>query len=199
MQPTLPEPLRAMTLAQWSAMDEDEPGELVEDRLVEEEVPDAAHEVVVAWLIAALRSWVSAHGGIVLGSEAKFAVAARRGRKSDVSVFFAAGRIPPRRGIIRVPPDVAVEVISPARRDQLRDRVEKLSEYAAFGIRYYWMVDPELRSFEVLELGADGRYAHALGASSGTCIVPGCEGMSLDLDAMFSETDKLGPDSSEEE
>jgi hypothetical protein len=40
-----------MTLAEGAAMDEDEPGELVEGRLVEEEVPDVVHELCVTWLV----------------------------------------------------------------------------------------------------------------------------------------------------
>ena len=40
-----PEP---MTLEQWADMDEDEPGELVDGALVEEEVPTILHEAVVA-------------------------------------------------------------------------------------------------------------------------------------------------------
>src|SRR5262249_30275468 len=35
---------RAMTLAEWAAMPEDEPGELVDGLLVEEEVADTPHE-----------------------------------------------------------------------------------------------------------------------------------------------------------
>ena len=49
-----------------------------------------------------------------------------------------------------------------------------------------------LRSLEIFELGADGRYAHALGASDGVVEkVPGCEGLTLDLDALWAAVDRL--------
>ena len=38
-----------MTFEEWAAMDEDEPGELVDGRLEEEEVPDTMHEMIVTW------------------------------------------------------------------------------------------------------------------------------------------------------
>jgi len=53
-------------------------------------------------------------------------------------------------------------------------------------------VAPQLRSFEVFELGADRRYAHALSATEGVlATVPGTEGLSLDLDALWSDLDRL--------
>jgi hypothetical protein len=42
-------------------------------------------------------------------------------------------------------------------------------------------------SLEILELNAQGRYLHVLGASSGTLQkIPGCEGLPLDLDALWA-------------
>ena len=185
-----------MSFVEWSALPEDEPGELVEGRLVEEEVPDAIHEIIVVWVTSVLRAWLFPQGGIVLGSEAKFAVSALRGRKPDASAYMPGSRKPPRRGVINTPPDLMVEVISPSPRDARRDRVEKMREYAAFGVRWYWIIDPRNRTFEILELGADGRYVHAHAAADGVIDpVPGCEGLTLDLDALWSDADRLGPES----
>jgi Uma2 family endonuclease len=182
-----------MTMEQWGQLPEDEPGELVDGVLVEEEVPDYAHEVVVTWLVALLWAWAAPRGAVVGGSDAKFAVRPSRGRKPDITVFVT--RRPPRRGVVRIPPDIAVEVVSVTPRDARRDRVEKMDEYAAFGVRFYWLLDPQERTFEVYELGSDGRYARALGAADGTVAdVPGCAGLAVDLDALWALVDSLPDD-----
>jgi Uma2 family endonuclease len=181
-----------LSLDEWFALPEDEPGELVEGRLEEEEVPDYLHELLVMLLGRLLGNWTNPRGGLVAGSEAKFAVGSGRGRKPDLTVYLPGSRRPPGRGLIRVPPDIAVEVVSPTPRDGRRDRVEKTADYAAFGVSWYWLVDPQLRSLEILELDAQGRYLHVLGASSGTLKeIPGCDGLTLDLDALWAAIDSL--------
>lgn len=187
-----PEPAygRPMSIEEWEQMDEDEPGELVNGVLEEEEMADNPHEVIVSALLYLLMTWAHPRDGLVFASDAKYALSKRRGRKPDVSVFVTHGRKLPRRGANRIPPDIMVEVMSPTPRDHRRDRVQKLNEYAAFGVRWYWLVDPEARTIEILRLGEDGHYAHALDASEGTVEVPGCEGLALDLDALWGNLDK---------
>lgn len=181
---------RGLTLAEWAAMDEDEPGEVVDGRLVEEEEVGALHDAIVALLIGMFARWIP-KGGVVLVSDTRFGVSARRGRKADVSVYFP-GRKPPAHGLVTTPPDIMIEVVSPRPKDARRDRVEKMDEYAAFGVRFYWIVDPALRSFEVFELDAKGRYAKAASALSGVIeAVPGCDGLSVDVDALWAVADQL--------
>jgi Uma2 family endonuclease len=188
---TAPAPPRPLSLDEWAGLEEDEPGEFVDGWLAEEEVPDLAHESVVAWLIGVLRAWLIARGGFVFGSEAKFALSGSRGRKPDVTAYLPGRTGLPRRGVVRVPPDIAVEVLSEAPRDARRDRIEKPDEYARFGIHWYWLIDPHARTFEVFELGADGRYVRALAASSGCLRIPRCDGLELDLDQLWAEIDRL--------
>lgn len=190
---------REMTLAAWGDLDEDDPGELVDGKIVEEEAVGAEHDIVGAWLIWTVRTWLAARGGFVGMSDTRFGVSRSRGRKPDMFVYLP-GRKPPRQGLVTVPPDVMVEIVSPRPSDARRDRVEKLREYAAFGVRFYWIVDPAIRTFEILELGADGRYTHAAAATEGTIAeVPGCDGLVLDVDALWAEVDRLGPESAEGE
>jgi Uma2 family endonuclease len=183
-----------MSLDAWAALPEDAPGELVDGQLVEEEVPDYVHEVVVGWLIHVLRVWLVPRGGLVGGSEAKLAVSAQRGRKPDVTAYFPGSRMPPRRGLVSVPPDLAIEVVTPTPRDARRDRVEKLEDYARFRVKSYWILDPEVKSLEVYELLKDRRYVRAVSASAGLVrSIPGCPGLELDLDALWAETERLEP------
>ncbi len=180
-----------LSLDDWAALPEDDPGELVDGRLEEGEVPELAHEVLVAALCHLLRAWLRPRGGLVAGSGVKLAVGERWGRMPDVAVFLP-GNLPPGRGLLRVRPDLAVEIVASTPRDARRDRVEKLNDYAAAGVRWYWIVDPELRSFEILERGADTRYVHALAATAGVIDpVPGCDGLALDLDDLWAEIDRL--------
>ena len=179
-----------MTLDEWAAMDEDEPGELVDGRLEEEEVPDLVHELVVGSLFWIIKNWLGARGWIFT-SDGKYAVRADRGRKPDLAVYLARSAKPEPHGLVRVPPDIAVEVVSPSPRDQRRDRIEKMNEYAEFGVRFYWLFDASLRSLEIWELTA-GRYSRAASATEGVMQnVPGCEGLVIDLDAIWKEISEL--------
>jgi Uma2 family endonuclease len=138
-----------------------------------------------------LGAWGTARGGRVYASDGKFAVRPDRGRKADVSVFLAGTPLPPRHGPCMTPPDILVEVISSDARDVRRDRIEKATEYAAFGVRFYWLIDPDARTFEIFELQTGGHYLRLVGISEGAIDVPGCEGLRLDLDALWAKLDRL--------
>ncbi|MEN9870011.1 MAG: hypothetical protein RLZZ171_994 [Cyanobacteriota bacterium] len=54
-------------------------------------------------------------------------------------------------------PLLVVEVVSPGKKARDRDYRYKRSEYAARGIKYYWIIDPESECFTELRL-TDGFY-----------------------------------------
>lgn len=182
---------RRLTVEEWLALDEDEPGELVDGMLSEEEMPDAVHELAVAWLIRVLGGWLGTRG-FVFGSELKHLTTARRGRKPDVAVFLPGTPPPAARGAVTSPPDVVVEVVTPTPRDERRDRVEKMAEYAAFGVPFYWLVDPALATFEIFGLTGAGTYAKLVGATGELVTkVPGCVGLTIDVGALWNELKRL--------
>lgn len=186
---TIPK-LKPLTLEEWAALDEDIEGELVDGALEEEEMATFLHEIVVMWLARTLGSWVRRRHGYIAGSEAKIAVGPRRGRKPDLSVYLRGKAPAPADTLVRIPPHIVVEVVSPRPRDARRDRVEKIRDYAGAGIDYYWILDPQLRTLEVLELEKRGQYRVALSCSSGRARIPGCPRLSLDLDDLWAEVEE---------
>lgn len=184
-----------MSLAEWAALPEDVRGELVEGVLVPEEEPTRDHETVVTWLLSRLYGWLRAHGGLVLGSEAKLAVGIGRGRKPDLSIYLPGAPAPgPDDALLDHPPSLVVEVVAPHPRDARRDAVEKLHDYAALGVETYWILNPALRSAEVFELDARGRYARATSAKGGDLEVRGCPGLKVDLDALWAAVARAADD-----
>jgi Uma2 family endonuclease len=67
-------------------------------------------------------------------------------------LYFEAERLAQlaNRTVIRVPPDLAIEVISPATAST--DRGRKMQLLARYGVREYWIVDPESERVEVYAL-----------------------------------------------
>jgi len=190
MEATSPSDARPWTLEAWGALPEERGGELVDGQLEEEEVPTRIHEAAVAWLVFELTAWARRHGARVYGSELKLRISDARGRKPDVSVYLVGTpRSDARAPVQSLPPDVVVEVVSATPADARRDRIIKPDDYAAAGVASYWIVDPELRSFEVWQRGDDGRYVRALSATAGEVAPPGLAGLLLDLDALWADLD----------
>jgi Uma2 family endonuclease len=88
---------------------------------------------------------------------------------------------------IQGPPDLVIEILSP--RTRKTDERTKRDRYARFGVREYWIVDPELETIKVLRLGETGyeppqEFALERGQSVASRLLPGLD---LALDRVFAD------------
>ena len=84
---------------------------------------------------------------------------------------------------VRGAPDLVVEVISPSSR--ARDLRTKVQTYARFGVKYYWVSDPNARTVRVYVLTDEGYRAHPplrAGQSLGCPLFPG---ITIDVGQLF--------------
>ena len=93
-----------------------------------------------------------------------------------------------RRGIITEnnisgAPDLVIEILSPSTAS--RDRELKLNLYARFGVREYWIVDPDESSVQVMNLGDEG-YAAIKTYDSGDVESSALPGFHIAIDEIFA-------------
>ena len=85
---------------------------------------------------------------------------------------------------IRGAPDLVVEVLSPGTAD--RDRTLKRARYLKYGVREYWMVDPQARTIEVLKAGQTEFESVRVYPEGTTATSPVLENLAVSVDAVFS-------------
>lgn len=149
--------------------------------LVDGELVERATGTEAAWIAGEIGSLLSAfvrerHLGWVLAAEASyqcFAEDPRRVRRPDVS-FIRAGRLPGDRlpkGHTTIPPDLAVEVVSP--NDLYWEVRKKVGEYLRAGVRLVWVIDPDSRYVEVSRSGGSFALLQEEEELDGEDVVPG--------------------------
>jgi Uma2 family endonuclease len=94
-------------------------------------------------------------------------------------------------GYLTIPPDLAVEVVSP--NDYAREVEEKVEEYLRAGVRLVWVVYPEIHTVQVYR--ADGTTARFRSQDelSGEDVLPGFRYRVGDLFPKTTEAEAHGP------
>lgn len=115
--------------------------------------------------------------GLILGADAPIGLRVGLLRLPDVS-FVSWGRFPDRQlpsgQVLRMPPDLAVEVLSPG--NTKSEMARKRREYFAAGTRLVWELDPKTRSCEVFATPESPDECTALGEEGvleGADVLPG--------------------------
>ena len=148
--------------------------EYVDGVVVERNVGDRSHSMVLSNVIfslgqryAHLQVWPAQRIGTI---------ADRRSRVPDVCVT----KQDPGTDVFETPPLIAVEILS--RRDEMSDVLEKLDEYAAFGIPHIWLIDP--RRKKAFTFGG-GALQEVEGGTLTASLTGMAEGIQLPLEEAF--------------
>lgn len=163
------------------------PYELIEGVLKEVSPSSSRSSVIGVRVLIPIGVFASEHrlgyvtnsdGGYILNSDPATVVA------PDVG-FFRGDRYPggmPDRGFYPLPPDLAVEVISPT--DRKSDIAAKQALYAKAGVPLVWWVDPERKTVTVYRLGQAPEVVEATGVLDGGDVLPG---FTLELQTIFRD------------
>lgn len=148
--------------------------ELIDGILVEKAM--GAYESLLALFLATeINNYLAANPiGFITGEQGPYRLLPRRMRVPDVA-FVRWERLPtrrfPRGQVLNVPPDLVVEILSPA--NTKKEMEKKLKEYFKAGVRLVWYVDPETRSAEVYTSPTDALRLDSDGILDGRDILPG--------------------------
>lgn len=138
----------------YCLLPEDKQYDLLDGELYMAPAPSSRHQRLLLKLVRLLADFVEAHGlGEVYIAPLDVILSEEDVLQPDL-LFVAQER----RGIVSErgcegPPDLVVEILSPA--TERRDRELKRKVYAKFGVSEYWLVDPEAQSIEVMVLEAE--------------------------------------------
>jgi Uma2 family endonuclease len=146
--------------------------------------PLPRHQVVGLAVVDLLRTYVQQHGGFAVTSPIDIAFSEYDVLQPDV-VYFSANRahLVDLDRVIRQPPDLCVEVLSPS--TAATDRGKKMQMFARYGVRDYWILDPASETIEVYELRV-GAYELAVTAGGDTTVTPASlPGLSFPAGSLF--------------
>ncbi|MCA1597282.1 MAG: Uma2 family endonuclease [Chloroflexi bacterium] len=186
---------RRMTFEEFIQLPEDDCGyELVNGRLEPLAAPTMRHGSIQATLAWYLKSYLGKDFRGTLAAEVDIPTVPFHGRRPDI-IYVAPEHLTPEdwdRGYPLHPPDLVVEVVSPA--DAGRDYIVKRQEYAAAGIAHYWIIDPAKRSADLLRLDPDGSYIVERHLEQGGILTTELfPGLSIPMADIFREGSGGGP------
>ena len=140
--------------------------------------------LVEAKIVFQLVAYGNSHGGSAFGATAAyrcFPDDPSKFRRPDAS-YISAGRVHDDEldeGFLAIPPDLAVEVVSP---NDLAYEVEtKVDEYLEAGVRMVWLILPVNQTVRVFRAGHDPIQLNSQAELSGEDVLPGFRCRVIDL------------------
>ncbi|MDE0465306.1 MAG: Uma2 family endonuclease [Caldilineaceae bacterium] len=177
-----------LTYEDYLKTPDDERYELLDGALIVPPAPNTAHQSVQAELGWRMARFIREGGLGHLFFAPTDVVLSRTDVVQPDLLFISSQRahiIAPAN--IQGAPDLIVEIRSDSTAE--RDESFKRQLYADFGVKEYWLVDPEAATISVLLLGEKG-YAEAATYTAGqTLTSPMLDGLFINLDDLFPDLD----------
>ncbi len=153
-------PQKIWTYDEVNALEDAKNYEIYDGELFEMPSPSLLHQDIILKIAALFLIWAAKFGGKPFLSPVDLYINDQKYLIPDL-VFYTKQSLEnsevlrdPKR--LHIAPDVIVEIVSPS--TERNDRVRKVKAYAEFGVKNYWIIDPENKTLEALEL-RDGIYS----------------------------------------
>ncbi|GAB5519144.1 MAG: Uma2 family endonuclease [Rhodothermales bacterium] len=173
------------TIADYKALEEGAPYQLIDGELVMSPPPTYIHQKVVWRLGNRLYAYAETHDlGEVAGSPVDIYLSDAQVYQPDVIIIRKS-----RTGIIaeenvQGAPDLVVEVLSPA--TGYYDLTKKRRVYEQAGVREYWLVDPIEHTVTILAEAGGHYHEHQRLEDAGTATSVVLDGFQITLDDLFA-------------
>jgi Uma2 family endonuclease len=132
--------------------------EIIDGDLYVSRQPQLAHQYASDEIQWALRSW-SKETGLGRAVTVPGLVFADDNDVIPDVVWISQARLPmavDEKGHLRIAPELVIEVLSPGRANEVRDRELKLGLYSRQGVQEYWIVDWQRRSVDIFRREGEG-------------------------------------------
>ena len=143
-----PQP-ESITLAQYEALPEDSRIEVFDGIIYDMASPSQIHQTILTELLVSLRNYIRKKGGNCSIFPAPFDVKLSDDPltivQPDLMVICDKDKLDTKR--CNGAPDFIIEIVSPS--NPADDYIRKLYYYKNYGVREYWIVDPQRKSVTV--------------------------------------------------
>jgi Uma2 family endonuclease len=159
--------------------------EIIDGELSVTKAPDTYHQIVAGRIAAVLDAWSLAGGGGLAVAAPGIILPDEDNLIPDV-IWMSDARVTASMGAdhkLHALPELAVEVLSPGKQNEERDREKKLDVYARGGVKEYWIVDWPRRTVDLYR-GPGLPRVDVLNAAD-TLTTPLLPGFALPLRAVF--------------
>jgi Uma2 family endonuclease len=171
-------------LCQWP--DDGRRYELYDGEVIVVPAPIPRHQLVAVRITAVLLEFARTSGALALASPIDIAFTEHDVLQPDVVLFRWERRSQiDMMKVIRIAPDLAVEVVSPG--TEARDRGRKMHMFARFGVTEYWIVDPVRNVLEIYQSNGPDYVMAAVCGETDCVNSPTLTGLSFDASRIFEE------------